>query len=63
MVYLNTHYCVPGLGDLSVNKVSVYFLRKLDLKTKNKSWVQLYLFGINGLSAYVRIRRLLAVEG
>ena len=36
-------------GDLWVNKVSISFLKQLDRKNKNKTWVQLYRFGINGL--------------
>ena len=35
-------------GDWWVNKVSVGFLQQLDLK--NKTWVELYRFGINWLS-------------
>ena len=37
-------------GNLRINKVGVYFLRKLDLKTRNKTWVQLYQFSINGFT-------------
>ena len=37
-------------GDLLVNKVSVSFLQQMDIKNKNKSYVQLYRFVINGLS-------------
>ena len=37
-------------GDLWVNEVCVYIRWRLDLKAKIKTWVQLYRFGINGLS-------------
>ena len=40
---------IACFGDLWVNKVSAGFLQQLDLKNKNKTWVQLYRFGINGL--------------
>ena len=43
MVYLN-------LGDLWVNKVGVGLLEKLDLTNRNNTQVQLYRFGIDGLS-------------
>ena len=49
MVYLNAHYNVP-LGNLWVNKINISFLQQLDLKNKNETKVQLYLFGINGLT-------------
>ena len=47
MVYLNVPYRVLW-GSIWVNKVSVCFLQQLDPKNKNKTWVQLYLFDING---------------
>ena len=46
--YMPTIVC---FGNLWVNKVSVRFLQQLDLKNKNKTEVQLYRFGINGLSS------------
>ena len=36
--------------DLWVNKVNISFLQQLDLKNKNKTKVQLHLFGINGIN-------------
>ena len=42
-------------GNLCVNKVS--FLQQLNLKNKNKTLVQLYRLGINGLNIiYICIR-------
>ena len=38
------------LGDLWIKKISISFLQQLDLKNKNKTLVQLYRFGINGLN-------------
>ena len=40
---------IVSYGDLWVNKVNISFLQQLDLKNKNKTKVQLYLLGINGL--------------
>ena len=37
-------------GDLWVSKVIVSFLQQLDLKNKYKPKVQLYRFGVNGLT-------------
>ena len=37
-------------GDLWVNEVCIYFYDDYTLKTKYKTWVQRYLFGINGLT-------------
>ena len=50
MVYFYAHYSV--LWGLWVNKVSVRFLQQLDIKNKNKTWVQLYRFGIYGLKVW-----------
>ena len=40
-------------GDLLVIKVTISFLQQLDLKNKNKTWVQLYRFGTNGLKTKI----------
>ena len=44
-------FTIVSFGDLWVNKFSVGFFLQLDLKTKNKTWVQLYRFGANLLNA------------
>ena len=40
---------IVRFGDLWFNKVSISFLQQLNPKNNNKTKVQLYRFGINGL--------------
>ena len=60
MIHLNAHYRVHR--DLWVNKVSVSFLKQINLK-KFKSYVQLYRFGVNGLRRFSFTFTMLTVKG